>query len=499
MSGLGDRAKASRHMAARIGRGAPLKVEGRMRRRKTIVAALLLALFALTPLLRWDRGSNAPGQAVIADISRQTLYVFDLVFWPQDLPLVVGLLIAGAAGLFAATALWGRVWCGFACPQSVWTDMFFAIEREVHRRIAQPTARKVVLDVVLLLLSIVTAVIFTAWFTDALTLPGRLLDGTAPAAAWISIAVGTTTTFLLGAKARERVCLHMCPWPRFQSALLDSESLVVTYRRPRGEPRGKARLPLRPELTAPSPVARAPLADTIAAAQTESEQALRGDCIDCGRCVAVCPTSVDIRDGLQMGCIGCGLCIDACDAVMDKLERPRGLVAFDHESSTLRVQAEPADLNPAARPRLIRAKTLLFGGVFLLAGALVLTGLLTRQTTFLSLEPGRNPPFVQLSDGDVRNDIALKLTLRGEAVPALSVRLEGAPGARLRLAEGATDAEWSDSLTLPLRDNAAEGRLLVRRAATEADARRDVTLVLRDAATGEERLRRDVSLWGPGR
>ena len=498
MSGLGDRAKASRHMAARVGRGAPIKVEGRMRRRKTAVAAVLLAIFALTPLLRWDR-DGGPGQAVIADISRQTLYVFDLVFWPQDLPLVVGLLIAGAAGLFAATALWGRVWCGFACPQSVWTDMFFAIERAVHSRIAQPTARKVVLDAVLLALSFVTAVVFVSWFVDALALPGLLLSGAAPAPVWVSIVVGTATTFLLGAKARERVCLHMCPWPRFQSALLDSESLVVTYRRPRGEPRGKARLPLRPDLTAASPVARSPLAETIKAARNDSDQALRGDCIDCGRCVAVCPTSVDIRDGLQMGCIGCGLCIDACDSVMEKLERPRGLIAFDHESALTRAPVDAASLNPVARPRLIRAKTLLFGGVFLLAGGLVLTGLLMRQTTFLSLEPGRNPPFVQLSDGAVRNDLGLKLTLRGARVDAVSVRLEGAPDARLRLAESAPDADWSTAVLVPLSGDAAETRLLVRRSAAEATHRRDVTLVVSDAATGKERARREVTLWGPAR
>lgn len=499
MSALDLRGNASRHMAARVGRGAPLRVEGRMRRRKTIAAGVLLALFALTPLLRWDRGSNGPSQAVIADVGRQTLYVFDLVFWPQDLPLVVGILIAAAAGLFAATALWGRVWCGFACPQSVWTDMFFAIEREVHRRIAQPMTRKLVLDAVLLALSFFTAVIFVSWFTDAFALPGRLSGGTASAAVWVSIAVGTATTFLLGAKARERVCLHMCPWPRFQSALLDGESLVVSYRRPRGEPRGKARQPLRPELMGGAPVARASLAETIAAVRADTDQSMRGDCIDCGRCVAVCPTSVDIRDGLQMGCIGCGLCIDACDSVMEKLERPRGLIAFDHESAQSQRMGEAAALNPPVGPKLIRAKTVLFGGVFVLAGAMVLIGLWTREMTYLSLEPGRNPPFVQMSDGDIRNDIDMKLTLRGAKTAAVSVRLEGAPEASLRLADSAPDVKWSSSVVAPVNGEAAEARLLVRRSATSSPHRRDVTLVVCDPVTGAERARREVTLWGPSR
>jgi len=465
-------AAPARGRAARR-RPVPLPVKGRYRRIKTLVGLGLIGLFFAVPWLRFDRGLDQPGQAVMFDVPGRRLLVFGLEFWPQDLPLVLGLMILGALGLFLATAISGRLWCGFTCPQTVWTDLFFAMDRLADRIAGKGRGgAKVIRQVFWTGLSLLTGIGFAAYFTDVTALPGALLSGRASAGTVFAILLLTATTWLLAGFARERVCLHMCPWPRFQAALLDADSLVVTYQAWRGEPRGKKRLALKPELapdSSPAPGA-----------------ATRGDCVDCERCFAVCPTGVDIREGLQMGCIGCGLCIDACDDVMAKLERPAGLIRFDSEAN----QASPALVRPKAR--VIRPKTIFFAAGCLVVVGLLGFGLSTIQRVTIDLTPQRNPPFVALSDGSIRNDYQIRLSHRLPALAAVAVSVEGLPGAKLRIGDR-DDARFTVN-----QDRSADDRLMITvPRGTPVEGRREITVQFSDASTGRVLRRIDSYFWGP--
>ncbi|QFR33461.1 cytochrome c oxidase accessory protein CcoG [Ancylobacter sp. TS-1] len=466
----------------------PHAVRGRFRSIKTVLAGLMLGFFFLAPWLRWERGPALPGQAILFDLPGRRLFVFGLEFWPQDLPIAVGLMIAGALALFFATTLAGRVWCGFACPQTVWSDLFFAADRLIARLVGKGALERRLRTAAWISIALATGVGFTAFFIDAPSLPGLLLSGRAPAIAYATVLVLTGTTWLLAAYARERVCLHMCPWPRFQAALLDRQSFVVTYQDWRGEPRGRKRDMLRPDLANPG---RTPGLIALVADATAFSAPVRGDCIDCTRCVTVCPTGVDIRKGLQMGCIGCGLCIDACNEVMARLERPAGLIRFDVESA----QAAPG----FAPPRLdwLRPKALAFGLAALLAFGLSGYGMATLADVTAHADPQRNPPFVRLSDGSVRNDYALRLAHRRAELARVVIHAEGLDGAQLRL--GTLDRPPTGALTVTVgAGRSLDERLLVllpRDAAPHG--RRDFTLVLTDPASGEELARVPSYFWGP--
>lgn len=475
----------------------PHAVRGRFRRIKTALTGLMLGLYFLTPWLRWERGEGLPGQAVLFDLPGRRLMVFGLEFWPQDLPIAVGMLVFGAMALFFATTLAGRVWCGFACPQTVWSDLFFAVDRLIVRLVGKGAAERRLRTVAWILIALATGVGFTAYFIDASTLPGLLLAGQAPAIAYATVLVLTGTTWLLAAYARERVCLHMCPWPRFQAALLDRQSLVVTYQHGRGEPRGRRRIPLRPDLAMPARATTPGLMALVAEATTLAAPApvagLRGDCIDCTRCVTVCPTGVDVRRGLQMGCIGCGLCIDACNEVMVKLDRPEGLIRFDVESAPRRSFLAP--------PRVdwLRPKALAFGLAALLALGLSGYGMATLPSVSAHAEPQRNPPFVRLSDGSVRNDYALRLAHRRAGLARVALHAEGLDGALLRL--GTQDLPAAERVRVAIgSDRTLDERLLVVLPGRVAPSgRQDVTVVVSEADTGEELARIPTYFWGPER
>lgn len=488
----------------------PHAVRGRFRRIKTALTVVLLGFFFLTPWLRWERGEGLPGQAVLFDLPGRRLMVFGLEFWPQDLPIAVGMMVFGAMALFFATTLAGRVWCGFACPQTVWSDLFFAVDRLIVRLVGKGAAERWLRTMAWILIALVTGVGFTAYFIDASTLPGLLLAGQAPAIAYATVLVLTGTTWLLAAYARERVCLHMCPWPRFQAALLDRQSLVVTYQHGRGEPRGRRRMPLRPDLAGPaqatpglmalvreatafSATAFSATAFSASDAVSAPVAGLRGDCIDCTRCVTVCPTGVDIRRGLQMGCIGCGLCIDACNEVMVRLDRPEGLIRFDGEAAP--------GLSTRAAPRVdwLRPKALAFGLAALLALGFSGYGMATLPPVSAHAEPQRNPPFVQLSDGSVRNDYALRLAHRRAGLAEVTLRVEGLEGAQLRL--GTQEGAPAPLLHIAIGpDRSLDERLLVQlpRAAVPS-GRHAIIIVLSDPESGAELARLPSYFWGPER
>ncbi|MEO0362593.1 MAG: cytochrome c oxidase accessory protein CcoG, partial [Pseudomonadota bacterium] len=292
----------------------PRRVSGWFRTLKWRIMLVTLGIYYVTPWIRWDRGPNLPDQAVLIDLAGRRFFFFWIEIWPHEFYFVAGLLIMAGLGLFLFTAALGRVWCGYTCPQTVWTDLFIAVERWVEgdrnariRLLRQPyDARKLRLRVakwsIWILIGIATGGAWVFYFADAPTLLVDLVTLGAHPIAYTSIAILTATTVVFGGFMREQVCIYMCPWPRIQAAMMDEQSLTVAYRDWRGEPRGK---------------------------HIKSEEASKfGDCIDCNACVAVCPTGVDIREGQQLACITCALCIDACDDVMAKIGRPRGLIDY---------------------------------------------------------------------------------------------------------------------------------------------------------------------------
>ena len=469
--------------------GLPQKVKGRYRSIKTVVAAALLTFYFAMPWLRWHRGSLLPDQAVLFDLGGRRLFVFGLEFWPQDLPIAVGALILGAFGLFYATTLAGRIWCGFTCPQTVWTDLFNGVDRLCERLLGRGAMGAGILRMTLwLLIAALTGFGFAAYFTDVVLLSRQLVTGAAPIGTYVTIGVLTATTWLLAAFAREQVCLHMCPWPRFQAALLDRDSFVVTYQSWRGEPRGKKKAPLREDLLGLTALARQ--ASTF---DIMSEPAGRGDCIDCHRCVSACPTGVDIREGLQMGCIGCGLCIDACNDIMHRIGRPEGLIRFDTEA------AEPKRSLVAPRLNLFRPKSLLYALFCLIAMSGITYGIASMPDVMLDVDPQRNPPFIQLSDGSVRNDYSIRLAHRRSSLGAVRISSVGIPDARVRLRS--EDAAGAPAVTVdvPQSRQLSDKLFVVVPAGRVQTGRVPIGIVFADAATGEILGTVETYFWGPGR
>ncbi len=390
----------------------PKAVSGPVRRVKWAILTLCLAIYYLLPWVRYPRGPGMPNQAVLLDLGSRRFYFFGLEVWPQEIYLLTGLLILAAIGLFLVTSLAGRVWCGYACPQTVWTDLFLWVERQIQgdraqrmKRDAGPWTldklwRKAATHTAWLLVAAATGGAWIMYYVDAPTFVREALIGAASLEAYFFAALFTATTYLLAGWAREQVCTYMCPWPRFQSAMFDEQTITVTYQARRGEPRSRH-------------VKRTDAGD-------------RGDCIDCGQCVVVCPTGVDIRDGIQLGCIGCGLCVDACNEVMTKIGRPRWLINWDNLAGQA---ARAAGLTP--RYRLVRPRTLIYAAVLAIAGTGVVTALLLRSDLTLAVQRDRAPLFVRLADGAIRNGYTLKVVNKRHGAEEFELTTDGLPGALL--------------------------------------------------------------------
>ena len=443
----------------------PRAVSGRYRRVKWAVLSAILGLYYILPWLRWDRGPNAPDQAVLVDFPGRRFYFFFIEIWPQEVYYLTGLLILAALILFLATGIAGRVWCGYACPQTVWTDLFMWVERSIEGdRNAQMrldrapwTGRKLALRAakhgVWLVIAVGTGGAWVFYFADAPTLAGDLARFDAPTVSYLFIGLLTGTTYLLAGHAREQVCTFMCPWPRIQGAMLDEHSMLVTYRRERGEPRGSHK-------------------------RGQSWEG-RGDCVDCRTCVAVCPMGIDIRDGNQLECINCALCVDACNDIMDRVGRPRGLIAYDTMAGLGDASADGAGWAGWRRLRLLRPRTVLYGASIALVGAVMLATLLTRGDTGIAVLRDRNPLFVQLSDGSFRNGYTVKIQNKRHEARRFRILSEGLPGAVLT-AVGAGGGEISVG---PDRLRTVRVYVAAPRSATPATVT-DFRIVATDLATG---------------
>ncbi len=422
----------------------PKAVDGFYRRLKWVVMAVTLTIYYLTPWLRWDRGAYAPDQAVLVDLAHRRFYMFSIEIWPQEFYYVAGLLVMAGIGLFLVTSAVGRAWCGYACPQTVWTDLFVHVERFVDGdrnaqiRLANApwtaakAGKRVAKHGIWLAIAVATGGAWIFYFADAPTLAREFVTGAAPFVAYATVGVLTATTYILGGLMREQVCIYMCPWPRIQTAMLDEKSLIVTYKDWRGEPRTRG---LKKEA---AQEADYPVESIDVAMNAGRARATTGDCIDCNQCVAVCPTGIDIREGPQIGCITCALCIDACDKVMLQIGRPRGLI--DYATLEDAVVEKAGGKAQSALKTLFRPRTLVYFTIWAGIGAAMLFSLGQRSRLDISVASDRNPRFVQLSDGNIRNSYTLKLRNMETRPRSVDLTISGLPDAAMWTATGSREA-----------------------------------------------------------
>jgi polyferredoxin len=421
----------------------PREIDGRFARLRLAAVFILLGLFYLVPWLRWDGR-----QAVLFDLPARKFYVFGLTFWPQDFFWLTCLLVIAAISLFFFTALAGRLWCGYACPQTVWTEVFLWIERFCEGRRNQrikldsgPWTREKILrksakQFLWITLSLWTGFTFVGFFTPILDLGHEA--ATLSFGGWEGFWVlfyGFATYGNAG-YMREQVCKYMCPYARFQSAMFDHDTLIISYDETRGEPRGHRKRGVPSvlafagnresgigneqdaNLTGPSVASRSEASRDLTAVPDSrfpiSHSQPLGDCIECDACVQVCPTGIDIRDGLQIECIACAACIDACDSVMDKMDYPRGLIRYTTES-----------LLAGRARRIVRPRTVIYAVLLAaLLGAFAF-GVSHRSPVIFDVLHDRNALYRETADGGIENGYAVKLVNKTDRVQQLSISLEG--------------------------------------------------------------------------
>ena len=400
----------------------PREVHGIFASLRTLGVAVLLGLFYGVAWLPWEGH-----QAVLLDLPARKFYIFGLTFWPQDFFYFAWLLIIAALALFYVTALAGRLWCGYACPQTVWTEIFLWIERKVEGSRNQQIKRdksdmtatkfrvKATKHFIWLAFSLFTGFTFVGYFT-----PIREL-----AVSFVNWDLGPWETFWIffygfatygnAGWMREQVCIYMCPYARFQAAMFDKDTLVIAYDEERGEPRGSRKK-----------------AD-------DPRQAGLGDCVDCTLCVQVCPTGIDIRDGLQYQCIGCAACIDVCDEVMDKMGYEKGLVRYSTEHAMAGIHTD------IVRPRTIMYTILLAA---LTIGLIYAIG--QRMPLELDILRDRNSLYRETSDGLVENVYTLKVLNMDEQAHRYSLEVSGLEGLELILSNPVIEASGGEVLSLPV-------------------------------------------------
>lgn len=462
----------------------PKAVKGLYRRLKTVTFSVLLALFFIAPWIRWERGPDAPAQAVLFDLTTPRFFLFWIEIWPQEIYYLTGILIVAALGLFLATALAGRVWCGFACPHTVWTDLFVWIERifegdraERIRMEKQPwttrkALRKAGKHAGWLTLSLVTGFGFLAYFTDAPALLHDLLTFQASYEAVSFFAIFVGMTYVMAGWAREQMCMYMCPWPRIQTAMLDEHSLIVTYQADRGDNRGPKRK-----------------------SQNWDERRAQGfgDCIDCGQCVQVCPMGIDVRTGEQADCINCGLCVDACDSIMIQQGLPTRLIAFD----SLAAQDTRAS-GKTYQWRLIRPRIIVYALLMLVIGGAMAWSFALRPSLNITVLRDRAPLFVTLSDGSIRNAYTFKVANKTRQDRSYTLSVAGLPNAEIKVIGDAEDEAAAHTATISASpDSVATYRVYVTapRAAVSATSL-PLTFQLSDTGTNEKNSH-DSVFMGP--
>jgi len=405
----------------------PREQKGRFDRLSRLATTTLLGLYYIVPWLSWDGR-----QAVLFDLPARKFYIFGLTLWPQDFPFLALLLIILALSLFFFTALAGRLWCGFACPQTVWTEAFIWMEQWTEgtrsQRIKLDNApwswnklrRKGAKQLLWITFSLWTGFTFVGYFTPIRPLGADIL----------ALSVGGWTlfwglfygfaTYGNAGFMREQVCKYMCPYARFQSAMFDKDTLIISYDERRGEPRGGRKRSVDPK------------------------EAGLGDCIDCTLCVQVCPTGIDIRDGLQYECIACAACIDACDSVMDKFNYPRGLIRYTTEHALQGIKT-----------RVLRPRVFVYAGLLTVLLTGLVTAMATRTPVILDVIRDRNSLYREIPGEMVENIYTLKIINQSSAARSFSLSVAGVPELALDGVGPTVEVEGGGVLSLPLRARTA--------------------------------------------
>jgi cytochrome c oxidase accessory protein FixG len=413
----------------------PREVQGRYASLRWLFVWATQLLFYGLPWLSWnDR------QAVLFDLGARKFYIFGIVLWPQDFIYLAALLIISAYSLFLFTAVFGRVWCGFTCPQTVYTEIFMWIERKIEgnrsarmRIDRQPMsvekfARKSAKHAVWGAVAIWTGFSFVGYFTPIHTLAGEVAALTLGPWEWFWVLFYSFATYGNAGWMREQVCKYMCPYARFQSAMFDKDSLIITYDTGRGEPRG-------------------------ARSKNDPDAAKHlGDCIDCSLCVQVCPTGIDIRKGLQYECIGCAACIDACNSVMDKISAPRGLVRYWTDHAQTYRWSSAQILRHMVRPRV-----LIYSAVLLVIVSVFFGTLLTRTPVKMDVIRDRGSMGREVENGQIENVYRLQIMNTDESRHHYHIGVEGIEGITLQ-GTGEVTLGSTESRSLPVDVRVPEGK-----------------------------------------
>jgi len=396
------------------------EVKGLFQRIRTVSLLVLMGMYFLFVWLTLD------GNPLIHfDLPAREFHLYGATFYPKDFFLLSGMLIISAFGLFFITTLFGRVWCGYTCPQTVWTFIFMWVEERIegsrNKRMkldkapnsTEKVVKKTAKHFIWLVISLLTGLTFIGYFYPIRELTVDIFTFQANGWAYFWVAFFTIATYLNAGWMREQVCLYMCPYARFQSVMFDPNTRIVSYDPNRGEPRGGRRKDVKPE-----------------------EVGL-GDCIDCGQCVHVCPTGIDIRDGLQYECIGCALCIDACDEIMDKMNYPRGLIRYTTENE---LEGKPS--------KLLRPRTFGYGAVLTaMIGAIVFV-IATRVPAQMDALRDRGALFSFNGEGRIENSYTLKIVNMSEVPQTFTLSVEGLGGIRI-LTQTQVSVDSGENRSLP--------------------------------------------------
>ncbi|MDS1309786.1 cytochrome c oxidase accessory protein CcoG [Marinobacter xiaoshiensis] len=379
------------------------EVTGLFQRIRTVS---LMALMSMYFLFVWITLDGSP--LIHFDLPAREFHLYGATFFPRDFFLLSGMLIICAFGLFFITTLFGRVWCGYTCPQTVWTFIFMWVEERIegsrNKRMKldkAPNSREKIFKksakhTIWLLIALLTGLTFVGYFYPIRELIADIFTFQANGWAYFWVAFFTAATYINAGWMREQVCLYMCPYARFQSVMFDPNTRIVSYDPNRGEPRGGRKKDVNPE------------------------EVDLGDCIDCGQCVHVCPTGIDIRDGLQYECIGCALCIDACDEIMDKMDYPRGLIRYTTENE---LEGKPS--------KLLRPRTFGYGAVLTAMIGAIIFVIATRVPAQLDVLRDRGALFSFNGEGRIENSYTLKIVNMSEVPQTFKLSVKGLEGVRI--------------------------------------------------------------------
>jgi cytochrome c oxidase accessory protein FixG len=407
----------------------PREVEGQFNRLRVAATLVLLGLFYAVPWLQWNGH-----QAILFDLPARKFYIFGLTFFPQDFFLLTWLLIIAALSLFFFTALAGRLWCGYACPQTVWTEIFVWMERwtegnrQQRMRLDQApwdvnkVLRKSSKQLLWISFALFTGFTFVGYFSPVRVLTGSVLSTSPGSWELFWILFYGFATYGNAGYMREQVCKYMCPYARFQSAMFDRDTLIISYDTKRGEPRGSRARNVDPKAKG------------------------LGDCIDCTLCVQACPTGIDIRKGLQLECIACAACIDACDNVMDRMNYPRGLVRYTTQNALDDVQTH-----------VLRPRTIVYGSLLM---ALIIgfgVAVATRNLVEVDVLRDRNALYRSIGDGLIENVYTVRFVNKDTHPHALRLHAEGITGLTVDTDRDVQSVDAGEVVSAAVRIRAPEG------------------------------------------